>query len=116
MEQDFGVDVARQMEVGLGENLLPQLLEIGELSVEAECEPLVLLDVVPLERLSVSAIIAATCGVPHVTNGRHTGVLVHQGRCLFLMVEVEDLGDGADILVRIDQLRMTRSVDAHSRG
>ena len=111
MQQDFRVGVPRQMEVRLRQDFLPQFLIVGQLAVEAEGKPLVLLNVLPLERLGVPAIVGPAGGVPHVADGRHARVLVHQGRGLSLMVQMKDLGDGPDILVRVEQLRMARPVD-----
>ena len=68
MHQDFGVGVALQVVVALGEQLVLELLVVGELAVEGEGEPLGLAAVVALERLGVAAVVAAAGGVADVAD------------------------------------------------
>ena len=104
VHDDFGVDVARQVVVGLGEQLVAQLGEVGELAVEGEGEPFPLAAVVPLERLGVAAVVGAAGGVADVADGGPARVLVHDAFVLGLVVEAERLDDGADLLVGVEEL------------
>ena len=113
MHQDFCICIASQVEIALRQNLFFQLRVIGQLPVEAERKPFVLFDVMPFKRLSVSAIVGTARGVTDMPDCRDTGVFVHQCRCFLLMVQVEDFGHRADILVRIDQLSMFRMINRH---
>ena len=49
-------------------------------------------------------------------NRGHARIAIHQSRCIRLMVELKDLGDRSDILIGLEQLRMSRPVNSHSRG
>ena len=69
MHDDFGVGVALQVVVALGEQLFLELFVVGELAVEGEGEPLGLAAVVALERLGVASVVAAAGGVAHVADG-----------------------------------------------
>jgi hypothetical protein len=116
MHQHFGIGIASQMKITLGQNLLFQLLIVGELTVEAKREPLVLFDVMSLKRLSVSLIVGSTGGIAHVANRGNPRVLVHQSDGFVLMIQVEHFRDGADIFVGVDQLWLFRSVCCHPGG
>ena len=62
----------------------------------------------------VAAIVGPAGRVSHVTDGCHTRVLVHQCDGVGLLVQMENLGDGPDFLVRVDQLGMARPEDRHA--
>ena len=78
VHEDLGVGVALQVVVALGEQLVLELLVVGELAVEGEGEPLGLAAVVALERLGVAAVVAAAGGVADVAD---RGRAVH-ARCM----------------------------------
>jgi hypothetical protein len=82
---DFGVVFLGQMMVGLAEQLLLERLKIRELSVKPEREPLPLLNMVPLERLGVAAVLCPAGGVADVPDRRPAGVLPHQALGLAAM-------------------------------
>ena len=81
-----------------------QFAIIGQLAVEAEAEPFVLLQMVPLERLGVTAVFGAAGGIAHVADGRPAGVLLHQAFVLAAMVHAENFADAAHVFVRVQQL------------
>ena len=69
VHDDFGVDVAGEVVVGLGEEFVAEFGEVGQLAVEGEGEPLPLAAVMPLERLGVAAVVGAAGGVADVADG-----------------------------------------------
>ena len=104
VHDDLGIRLPRQVMVPIAQQAVAQLLVVGQLAVEREAEPLVLLQMMPLERLSVAAVVRPAGGVADVTDARATGVLVHQLVALQPMGQAENFGDGADLLVSVDQL------------
>ena len=114
VHEDFGVGLARQVVVVVGQQLRPQLRVVGQLAVEGEAEPLVLLDVVPLERLGVAAVVGPAGGVADVADRRPAGVFLHQALVLGPMVHAEDLADRADFLVGVDQLVAMGMIGGHA--
>ena len=79
------------MVVGIGQQVLAQLLIVGQLAVEGEAEPLLLLHVVPLERLGVAAVVAAAGGVADMADGGPAGVAPHQAFGLAAVAEAKNL-------------------------
>ena len=116
MHEDLGVGVALQVVVALVEQLVLELVVIGELAVEGEGEPLGLAAVLALERLGVAAVGAAAGGVADVTDRRRAVDALHDGLELVAMVEPEGLGDGAQFLVGPEQGVAVGLVAAHPRG
>ncbi len=104
VHQDFGVGLACQMEVRLRKNLFTQFQVVRELPVESETEPLRLFDMVPFERLRVTAVVLSAGGITHVPDGSRAGVSVHERVVLLMMAQVKNLGDAADLAMRVDQL------------
>ena len=84
--------------------------------LKAKAEPLVLLDMMPLERLGVAAVVGPAGGVADVADGGHADVLLHQRFILAAVVEAKNLGDRADFLMGIDQLLAMRIEGGHARG
>ena len=68
VHDDFGVGIALEVVVALGEQLFLELLVIGKLAVEGEREPLGLAAMIAFERLGVGPIVAAACGVANVAD------------------------------------------------
>ena len=68
VHDDFGVGVALQVVVALGEQLFLELFIVGKLAIEREGKPFRLAAVVALERLGVGSIVAAAGGVAHVAD------------------------------------------------
>ena len=116
MPQDLRVRLARQVKVRFRKNFVTQFLVVSQLAVKAECEPLRFLDVVPFERLGVAAVIFSAGRVPHMADGGRPGILLHHGFGLLLMVQTEDLADGTDILMGIDQLAASGMKRRHPRS
>ena len=110
MHDDFGIGVAGQVIVVVGQQVLPQFLIVGQLAVEGKAEPLVLLHVVPLERLGIAAVFGPAGGIPHLADCRPAGILAHQAFELAAMAEPKHLADAAQILVGIEQLVAARIV------
>ena len=79
MHDDFGVGLPGEVVVLVGQQLLAELGVVGQLAVEGEAEPLVLLDVVPLEGLGVTAVVAAAGGIADVADGRLAGDIPSSG-------------------------------------
>src|SRR5439155_3980208 len=101
---DFRVSLADQMIIGQSEKLGPELGEVGQLAVEREAEPFPLAAVMPLERLSVAAVVRAAGGVANVANGRPTRVLLHDAVVFGLVIEAEGLDDRPDLPEGVDDL------------
>src|SRR5207237_346907 len=59
---------------------------------------------VALERLGVVAAVGPTGGVPDVADGRPAGILGHDAFGLGRVVQPERLDNGADLLVRVEDL------------
>ncbi len=76
---------------------------VGQLPVEGEAEPLVLLDVVAFEGLGVAAVVLAAGGVADVSDRRPARILLHQALELAAMAEAEDLAHAAHVLVGVDE-------------
>ena len=104
VHQDFRVRLARQVIVVVVQKLLAQVPIVGQLPVEGEAEPLVLLDVVPLEGLGRAAVVLAAGGVADVADRRPAGVVLHQALELAAMAQAKDLAHVAQVLVGVDQL------------
>src|SRR5208283_1631035 len=66
-------------------------------------EPLPLAAVVPLERLSVTAIVGAAGGVANMADGGPARVLLHDALVLPLVIEAERLDHSADLAEGVDQ-------------
>ena len=69
VHDDFGVDVARQVVIGLRQQLLAEFGEVGQLSVEGESEPFPFAAMMAFERLGVTLIVGSTGGVADVADG-----------------------------------------------
>ncbi len=116
MHQNFGVGFAGQVEIRLGENLVPQIGVIRQLAVEGKAEPFGFFDVVPLERLGVAAVVFAAGGVAGVADGGRAGVFDHQFGNQAGMVQMEHLGDAAHVFVGVDELPAPGVKACHARG
>ncbi len=104
----------RQVAVAAGQQVLPQLLIVGQLAVEGEAEPLVLLHVLPLERLGVAAVFGPAGGVTHLADGGTAGVFAHQALRLAAMAEPEHFADAAQVLEGVDELVAVGIVRGHA--
>ena len=104
MHDDFGVGRPRQVVVVVRQQLVAQLGVVRQLAVEAEAEPLVLLQVVPLERLGVAEVVLAAGGVAHVPDRRPPGVLRHDALGLAAMAQPKHLAHRAHAAIRFQQL------------
>ena len=89
VHDDFGVGVALEVVVALGEQLVLQSVVVGELAVEGEGEPLGLAAVVSLERLGVASIVAAAGCVAHMADCDRAVDLLHDRLELFAMIEAK---------------------------
>src|SRR5262245_20586171 len=68
-----------------------------------------------IERLGVAAVVGAAGGVAHVTDGRPAIVLAHDALILRLVIQPERLDDGADLLVRVENLAAARVERSETR-
>lgn len=96
------------------ENLLPQFWVVRQLSVESEAEPLRLLNVMPLERLGIAAVILATGRVADMSNRGRPSIFGHQGLEVLTLIKLKDLGHRPDFLVRVNSLIAIRTVGRHA--
>ena len=101
--------VAGKMVVVVGQQLVAQLGVVRQLPVEAEAEPFVLLQMVPLERLGVVEVILAARGVANVADRRPAGVALHDALRLAAMAQPKDFADAS-------QRRDTSRAVAAGRG
>ncbi len=102
MHQHFRVRLVGQMVVVIVEQLLAEVHVVGQLPIEGETEPLVLLDMLPLEGLGAAAIVGAAGGVADVADGGPARVFLHQALVLAAMVEPKNLADIPQFLVGVD--------------
>ena len=116
VHQHFGIRLAGEVVVVIVEQLLAEVHEVGQLPVKGEAKPLVLLDVMAFERLGVAAIVLAAGGVADVTDGRPTGVLLHQVFVLAPVVEAKDLAHVPHFLVGVDELVSIGIIGGHAGG
>ena len=116
VHQDFGVGVPSQMKIGDGQDFFFELFVIRQLTVEAESEPFVFFDMMPLKRLSVATVIGTACCVADMSNRSRCGIASHQFRGFGLMIQVEHFGDRTDVFVSFEQLRLAGSIHRHPRG
>ena len=116
VHDDFGVDVAGEVVVGLGEELVAQFGEVGELAVEGEGEPFPFAAVMALERLGVAAVGGAAGGVADVADGGPARELAHDAVVLGLVIEAEGLDDRADLLVGVEQIFALRVEGGEAGG
>ncbi len=116
VHDDFGVGVALQVVVALGEQLFLELFVVGELAVEGEGEPLGLAAVVALERLGVAAVVAAARGVADVADRDRAVHLAHDRLELLAVIEPERFGDRAHFLVGLDERIAVGTKAGHARG
>ena len=114
VHQHFGVRLAGEVVVVIVQQLLAEVHVVGQLAVEGEAEPLVLLDVVALERLGVAAVVLAAGGVADVADGRPAGVFLHQALVLAAMAQPKNLADVPHLLVGVDQLVAVGIVGGHA--
>ena len=84
------------------QELIAELAIVGQLSVECETEPLMLLQVVTLERLRITAVILATGGVSHVPDRSTSRVLAHQTFALPGMRKSKDFTNRPHFFVCVD--------------
>ena len=116
MHDDFGIGIAGQIVVVVVQQLLFQLGKVGQLAVESETEPLVLFDVVAFEWLGVAAVGLPTGGVSNVPDGRPARIFIHQVGVFGPMVDAENLGDRAYVLVGVDELLPIRIIGSNAGG
>ena len=77
MQNNLGIGVARQVVIPFASEFVFELLIVGQLAVKAEAEPLVLVNVLAFERLSIVAVVLTTCRIANVTDGRRADQLLH---------------------------------------
>ena len=116
VHDDFGIGVALQVVVALGEQLVLQGLVVGELAVEGEGKPLGLAAVVSLERLRVASIVATAGCVTNVADRERAVDLLHDRLEFLAMIEAKRFGDRAHFLVGLDERAAVRAKTAHARG
>ena len=103
VHEDFGVGIALQVVVALGEQFVLEIVVIGELAVEREGEPLGLASVIAFERLGVAPVVAAAGGVTDMTDRRGPVHAAHDRLELLAMIQPERLSDGPHFLVRFEK-------------
>ncbi len=103
MHQDLGVDVALEVVVPFAQEFVLEFLEVGQLAVEGDAVPLRLASMSTFERLGVTPIVASTGRVAHVADAGGALQARHDRLELRQVVQAERLGDGADLLVGLEQ-------------
>src|SRR5262249_42072350 len=93
--------------------LLLQVVIVGQLPIEGECEPLGLAPVVALEGLRVAPIVAATGGVADMADGGRAVHFAEDRLELLAMVQPEGLGYRPDFLVRLEQRLAVGTITGH---
>ncbi len=104
VHEDFGIGLAGEVVVAVGQEIAAEFLVIGQLPVKGKAEPLVPLQVMPLERLRVAAILGPAGRIAHVADRRAAGVFVHQAFAFAAVAEAKDFADATQLLVRVDEL------------
>jgi hypothetical protein len=104
MHDDFGIVFACQVVVAVGQQIGLQFAIIRQLAVETKAEPLVLLQMMPLERLGVIPIVFAASGIAHMADGRPAGALFHQAFVFPGMAHAENFAHVSHIFVGEQQL------------
>ena len=116
VHDDFGVGVPFQVIVALREQVILEGLVVRKLSIEGEGKPLGLAAMVSLEGLGVGPIVAAARCVADVADGERAVDALHDGFEFLAMIQTKGLGDGADILVGLDERAAIGTKAAHARG
>jgi len=116
VHDDFRVRLARQVVVAVGQQPIAQRRVVGQLAVEGKAEPLVLPQMVPLERLGVALVVPAARGIPHMADRCQPGVFLHQRFAFARVGEPKYLAHRAHILVGVNQLVTRRIVGRDARG
>ncbi len=104
MHDDLGVGMANDVVVVAAEQMVAEVLDVGQLAVEGEGEPLPAASVVTLEGLGVRGVVLPAGGIASVADGGLAGVLFENGQGFGRMRQAEDVRDDADVLVGIDNL------------
>ena len=104
VHQDFGIGLAGQVIVAIGQQIAAEPLIIGQLPIEGKAEPLMPLQMMPLEGLGVAPILGPAGGIADVADRGPAGVFVHQAFALAAMAKAKDLADAPQFLVGVDQL------------
>ncbi len=108
MHDDLRVVLTCQMMPAVRQEMVAERRVVGELPVECKAEPLVLPQMMPLERLSIALVISPTRGIPDVPDRGRPRILLHDGFGLGGMGELEYFAHRPYILVRVDQLVASR--------
>src|SRR5262245_3274763 len=108
MHEHLGVVVALQVVVAFGEYPGAELAVVGDIAVEAKCEPLPLAAVLTLERLGVLSIVAAARGVTDVTDAGAAAIAVHDVAKLGRIGkrQAKDVRHAAHVLVSVEDFRL----------
>ncbi len=96
------------------EQFLAEVHVVGQLTIERETEPLVLLDVVAFERLGIAAVVLAAGGVAHVADRRPARIFLHQALVLAAMVEPEHLAHVPHLFVGVNKLVPMGIISGHA--
>jgi hypothetical protein len=116
VHDDLGVGIALQMVVALFQQLLLEVLIVGELPVEGEREPLGLATVRPLERLRVAPVVLAASGITDVPDRGRPGLLLEDRFKLVFLIDAERFGNRAEFLVGIEQRLSIGTETRHPGG
>jgi len=116
VHQHFRVVAARQVVVRHCEQFGLELVEVGELAVKRDGEPLPLALVIALERLGERLRFRAGGGITDVADGRPTLVIGHDFGVLRALAGAKRFGNGADGAIRVEELPADGVVSAKPRG
>ena len=104
VEDDFGVPLAGEVVVGVRPDFGPEFLDVGEVAVEREGEPLPFAAVPALEGLGVAPPRRPAGGVADVADAGPPREVFHDRRVLVLVRHPESLGDGAEFFEGVEEL------------
>src|SRR5262249_36556816 len=87
MQNDFGIVIAREVVVVVGQELFPEFGKVGKLTVECKGEPFPLAAMAPFERLGVASRTGTTSCVACVADRSPAGEFLHDGSVFTTVVD-----------------------------
>ena len=92
------------MVVGFFQQLVSEFVVVRQLAVEGERKPATLVEVMVLERLSVTFVVGSAGGITHVPNGNRTTVFAHQILSFRFVRQSKDFLHASDVAIGVQKL------------